>query len=123
MGYQPFFPGTPYYDASFRPYQRNLNKVRQLLDEAGVPTPIRWEVGVTPDPVKARVTQVVQAQLNEIGITLDIKQMDAGAKKAFMKAGNYTFDTGFGWWGYRPDPDQYLSMLTYSASNNNYGHI
>ncbi len=30
---------------------------------------------------------------------------------------------GFGWWGYRPDPDQYLSTLMYSKSNNDYGHI
>jgi peptide/nickel transport system substrate-binding protein len=123
VGYQPFFPGTAYYDPNFRPYTHDLSKAKQLLEASGAPTPIRWEVAVTSDPVKQRVTQVVQSQLAELGIQLDLKQMDTAARTELIRSGNYVFDTGFGWWGYRPDPDQYLSTLMYSQSNNNYGHI
>jgi len=123
VGYQPFFPGTAYHDPSFHPYTQDLDKAKQLLQESGVPSPIRWEISVTPDPVKQRVTQVVQAQLAEIGIELEIKQLDNAARTDLVRSGNYTFDTAFGWWGYRPDPDQYLSTLMFSQSNNNYGHI
>ncbi len=123
VGYQPFFPGTPFHDPSFRPYTYDLSKAKQLMQESAAPSPIRFEVGVTSDPVKQRVTQVVQAQLGEIGVQLDIKQMDTAARTEWVRNGNYFFDTGWGWWGYRPDPDQYLSTLMFSQSNNNYGHI
>src|SRR5262249_15108479 len=67
-GYQPFFPGTPYHDPAFRPYNRDLTRARQLLEEAGAPAPLRWEVALTADPVDQRVTQVIQSQLADIGI-------------------------------------------------------
>src|SRR5205823_6428093 len=54
IGYDPFLPGTPFYDPSYRPFTRDLD----------------------------------------------------------LYVGR--------WWGYRPDPDLYLSTLVYSAGSNNY---
>lgn len=123
VGYQPFFPGTPFHDPSYRPYTHNLDRAKQLLQESGASSPISFEVYVTADPVKQRVAQVVQAQLADLGIEIAIKQMEGAAATDRVRSGNYTFDTSWGWWGYRPDPDQYLSTLMFSGSNNNYGHI
>lgn len=123
VGYQPFFPGTPYHDPNFKPYTHDVNKAKQLLQQAGAPSPIRWNVGVTDSPVGQRLTQIVQAQLGEIGVDLSIKQLDSAAyTDSVLKANDY-FYTAFGWWGYRPDPDSYLTTLMSSTSNNNYGHI
>jgi peptide/nickel transport system substrate-binding protein len=123
VGYQPFFPDTAYHDPAFRPYQHDLRRAKQLLQESGAPSPIKFEIAVTADPVKQRVAQVVQAQLAELGIAISITQLDTGAMRDRVRGGDYAFDTSWGWWGYRPDPDQYLSTLMFSGSNNNYGHI
>jgi peptide/nickel transport system substrate-binding protein len=124
VGYQPFFRGSPFYDPSFAPYTRDLDRARQLLEESGAPSPITWNVPVSSqDQVKLRVAQIVQAQLDEVGITMNLEQLDATAFRDRILARSETFVIGFGWWGYRPDPDQYLSTLMFSESNNNYGDI
>jgi peptide/nickel transport system substrate-binding protein len=122
-GYQPFFPGTPYHDPAFQPYHRDLDRARQLLDESGLSSPIQWQVGITNDPVKQRVAQVVQAQLAEVGIELQLQQMDPATYQELVLSRAEPFYVEWGWWGWRPDPDQYLSTLMYSESNNNYGNI
>lgn len=122
-GYQPFFSGTPYHDPSFAPYTRDLDRAKALLDESGASMPIRWQVGMTPDPVKQRVTQVVQEQLAEVGIEIELEQLDTAAYTERVLGRVDPFYVGFGWWGWRPDPDQYLSTLMFSTSNNNYGNI
>jgi peptide/nickel transport system substrate-binding protein len=49
--------------------------------------------------------------------------MDPATYQETVLARSEPFYVGFGWWGWRPDPDQYLSTLMYSESNNNYGYI
>jgi peptide/nickel transport system substrate-binding protein len=78
-------------------------------------------VAVTPDPVKQRVAQIVQQNLAEIGIELSLRQTDAAAHTAMIEAGDFTFDPGWGWFGYRPDPDQYLYILTRTKASRNIG--
>jgi peptide/nickel transport system substrate-binding protein len=38
-----------------------------------------------------------------------------------IEAGDFTFDPGWGWFGYRPDPDQYLYILTRTKGSRNIG--
>ncbi len=87
-----------------------------------MPTPIAFDVAVTTDPVKQRVTEIVQSQLAEIGIGVNVSRVDNAGYLARLNAGSYVFDT-LSWWGYRPDPDQYLSVLMQSDSTTNYAHL
>lgn len=117
--FQPFFSGTPYHDPAFQPYHRDLDRAKRLLDESGVSAPIGWQVGVTEDPVQLRVAQIVQTQLAEIGIEMGIEQIDVATQQERSLAGTQTFSTS-GWWGWRPDPDQYLTTLMSTDGPNNY---
>jgi peptide/nickel transport system substrate-binding protein len=121
VAYDPFLPGTPFHDPAYRPITRDVGEARKLIDGSGVKTPVALQVAVTPDPVKQRVVQIVQQNLAEIGIEISLTQTDAAAHTALIEAGDFTFDPGWGWFGYRPDPDQYLYILTRTKGSRNIG--
>ena len=121
IAYDPFLPGTPYHDPAYRPFTRDVGEARKLIESSGVKPPVTLPVVITPDPVKQRVTQIVQQNLAEIGIELSLRQTDAAAHTALIEAGDFTFDPGWGWFGYRPDPDQYLYILTRTKGSRNIG--
>src|SRR5262249_43886444 len=56
---------------------------------------------------------------NEIGVQLTFKQVDATTLNAAVVGHDFVFDIGWGWSGYRPDPDQYLAILTGSKGSLN----
>src|SRR5262249_7041890 len=59
------------------------------------------------DPVRQQEVQILQANAAEVGIEVGLEIVDTAAWYArHEKAGD--FSIGLTWWGYRPDPDQYL---------------
>ena len=69
-----------------------------------------------PDPVKQRAAQVLQANIAPLGIRLAIQQVDTAGYGAALQSGTLPIDL-VGWWGYRPDRDQYLSILLASRGS------
>ena len=118
IGYDPFLPGTPFYDADYVPFTRDLDRARRLLDEAGA-AGASFTVYVGADPVVQKKAQIIQANFAEVGITMNIQNEDPTSNTTRMVNGEFDLFIGR-WWGYRPDPDQYLSTLLHSAGSNNY---
>ncbi len=115
IGYDGILPGSPFHDASYKPFTHDMEKAKRLIGEAGL-GPVTIHAPLQPDPVKQRAAQLFQASAAELGVTIAIDQIDSAAYTATLAAGTLPVDLQ-GWWGYRPDPDQYLAILLQSAGS------
>jgi peptide/nickel transport system substrate-binding protein len=118
VGYDPFFPGTPFYDPNYKPFTRDVNKAKALLDQSGLPSPIKFTYYIDDDPVREREAQIYQANLNDIGVSIDIQKEQTAAANARQDKGDYNFT--FSWWGWRPDPYFYMPIFESSGANFSY---
>ena len=64
------------------------DRAKELLTEAGYPDGFSCQLWVNGD-VRTRSAQMVQAQLAEIGITVDISTMEWGAFLDALNAGEH----------------------------------
>ncbi|QDY70981.1 ABC transporter substrate-binding protein [Qingshengfaniella alkalisoli] len=102
-GNQPFPPNSPWYDAGHPVPERDLEKAKALLAEAGYADGIDLEVQVPNTTVPMQLMQVVQAMVAEAGINLTITSKEFATLLADQSAGDYTASQ-IGWSG-RVDPD------------------
>jgi peptide/nickel transport system substrate-binding protein len=114
IGYDGILPGSPFHDPKYKPYERNLDMAKRLVDESGLDQPIEILAPLTPDPVKQRAAQIFQANAAEIGVTVKTEGIAARGYWAAMRKGTMQLILE-GWWGYRPDPDQYLYIMLHSS--------
>ncbi|MBN1313638.1 MAG: hypothetical protein JXB30_19705, partial [Anaerolineae bacterium] len=99
-------PANPSYAPGVKSYPLDLEQAKALLEEAGYDgTPI--EMAYSPDWImaSARVVEIIEAGLSEIGISLEPVSMDQATLDAAAQEGSYEMMiTGFG--GLGGDPDQ-----------------
>lgn len=104
MGFLP--PSNPFYSADVTDYPHDLDQARALLEEAGYDgSPLT--LAYSPDWImaSARVVEIIDAGLSEIGIPVELVAMDQATIDAAATAGDYEMLlTGFG--GLGGDPDQ-----------------
>lgn len=74
--YWGWYPGVPGYDESLPRYEYDPERARELLAEAGYPDGIDLEVKVINRPSDVQPLEVMQAMLNEVGISMSINLMD-----------------------------------------------
>jgi peptide/nickel transport system substrate-binding protein len=117
IGYDGILPGSPFHDASYKPYAMDMDKAKQLIDESAVSLPATIVAPLQPDPVKQRAAQLFQATAEKLGVKIEIQQVDSAGYRSSLQGGTMPVDLQ-GWWGYRPDPDQYLAILL--NSNGSY---
>ncbi|MFN2392759.1 MAG: ABC transporter substrate-binding protein [Pyrinomonadaceae bacterium] len=88
-------------------YERNLPLANQILDEAGFKRDgegIRFHLKYVYAPSYAKVVEVLRDQLREVGIAVDLEQMEfsAAVDRVYIKK---DFDLGFASFENGPDPD------------------
>jgi peptide/nickel transport system substrate-binding protein len=118
VGYDPFFPGTPFYDPNYKPFSRDVNKAKALLDQSGLASPLKFTYYIPDDPVREREAQIYQANLNDIGVSIDIQKEETAADNARQDSGDYQFTPS--WWGWRPDPYFYMPIFQSGGANFSY---
>jgi peptide/nickel transport system substrate-binding protein len=116
IGYDGILPGSPFHDPEYRPFRRDLDRAKRLIEESGISTPVTIAGPLQPDPVKQRAAQVFQANAQELGVRVNIEQLDSAGYRSALQSGALPIDLQ-GWWGYRPDPDQYLAILLQSSGS------
>jgi peptide/nickel transport system substrate-binding protein len=116
VGYDGILPGSPFHDASYRPYKTDMDRAKRLIDESRISAPIVLEAPLQPDPVKQRSAQIFQAVAAKLGVKVEIQQVDSAGYRSSLQGGVMACDLQ-GWWGYRPDPDQYLAILLHSTGS------
>jgi peptide/nickel transport system substrate-binding protein len=92
------------------PHERDLEKAKQLMDEAGVPNDYSWRIIVPPDDKREQIGITVSNALQSIGFSnTSVQRLDWGAfldQYATGKASDYNMYT-LGWVD-EVDPDGYL---------------
>ena len=113
-------PANPFYNPDVPPYSYDLDKARALLQEAGYDgRPI--QLAYSPDWImaSARVVEIIEAGLAEIGISLEKVTMDQATIDAAATEGSYELlITGFG--GLGADPDQLRRSFASSSKSRGF---
>ncbi|WP_051402300.1 ABC transporter substrate-binding protein [Lutibaculum baratangense] len=121
-----FFPGNQWVSPQNQWYQeshpipeRDVERARELLEEAGVQTPVVVDFMVPNNPETRQVAEVIQAMASEAGFDMQIRvvefatglsEAEAGRFQAFMLA-----------WSGRPDPDGNIYSFASTGGPLNYG--
>jgi peptide/nickel transport system substrate-binding protein len=113
-------PANPFYSADVTQYALDLDDARSLLQEAGYGgAPIR--LAYSPDWImaSARVVEIIEVGLSEIGIPLETVSMDQATIDAAASEGSYELlITGFG--GLGADPDQLRRNFASSSQSRGF---
>ncbi len=100
--YGPIAPPQWAFDPDFKPYERDVEKAKNLLEEAGK-TNLEFTIKVANNPEEIRQVEVLQEQLNEAGITMNLQTGEYTALRSEVIEGNY--DAFYVGWLGGPDPD------------------
>jgi peptide/nickel transport system substrate-binding protein len=116
LSYAPFHAGTPFDDPNYKPFTRDLDKAKTLLDQSGVPSPATFTIAVGPSGYYAKLAQVIAANYADVGVHVDIQNLADTALKAEQDKGNFHLTVYNGGWSWRADPSLYLRNILHSQS-------
>ncbi len=103
-------PGTPFYAKNPDAPKLDLAKAKQELAQSSQPNGFSTSILINAgDPNQVSVSQIMQSQLKELGINLEIKQLDATATRAARNAQDFDMII-LGWTMDIPDPDEWTSF-------------
>ncbi|QNG35528.1 ABC transporter substrate-binding protein [Geodermatophilaceae bacterium NBWT11] len=103
-------PGTPYYDESVEGPTFDLDEARAEMAQSSVPDGFSTSLLIASgDPNQASVAQIMQSQLAELGIDMEIRQLEPTANKQARLASDFDM-TISAWTMDIPDPDQWTSF-------------
>jgi peptide/nickel transport system substrate-binding protein len=109
------------HDPDFAPYKASAEAARKLLAETGVTAPVPVTITVTNSPAQVRTAEVLQAEANQAGFKVAIKQIDATSLITVLR--NKDFDLCMSPWSGRSDPDGNLyNYFTKNGPNNFMGY-
>ena len=119
IAHGPIPPSSWAFDPDFRGRSRDLDQARAKLAEGGQPEGFPMVLKVANTPLGQVITQIVQANLKEVGIAVEIQTLEFGA---LLEAGEQNdFDAlSLGWSG-RIDPDGNIQPIFHSGGAFNYG--
>ena len=85
----PFSPATWVVDSPEEAPHRDLDRARALLEEAGVPDGFSFPLLITPDDESIRVASIYAAMCQEVGIDIELQQVEFGTILSRMGEANY----------------------------------
>lgn len=116
---QPFPPANPFHVRDFPPTERNVERARTLLREAGVTTPFPVELTVPNNPDLRQVGEVIQSMAAEAGFAVTLRAMEfASSLQAATRGEFQTYLVG---WSGRVDPDGNIFTFTRTGGGQNDG--
>ena len=113
-------PGTWAYDESIKPTERNVEKAKQIMADAGFPDGFSFTLKLSPKPVEEQIAQMIQSMAAEAGIKVEIELIEFGAMLDDMD--NFEFDAVRLGWSGRTDPDGNIFALFHTEGSINYGY-
>jgi peptide/nickel transport system substrate-binding protein len=112
-------PGTPFYDEAAQGPQFDLAKAREEMALSSKPNGFSTTLLIrSGDSNRASVAQIMQDELKEIGIAVEIRQLESTS--ALQADIDSDFDMILSAWTMDiPDPDQWTSFAVDPASGSN----
>lgn len=101
--------GLPFHDDTLEGIQFDLDKAKEEMAASGFPDGFSTKLLIASgDSEQASIAQIVQASLAEIGITVEITQLDPTANKAARTSMDFEMAL-MAWYNDIADPDQWTS--------------
>ena len=113
---QPFPPVSPYHSDKFPTTERDVEKAKALLAEAGVPNP-SFELVFGTGSTAQQLAELIQAMAAEAGFQITLRATEFAAMQQEMEAGN--FDAAQIGWSGRVDPDGNIHQFVTCEGNLN----
>ncbi len=88
--------------------QATIEDAKKIIEESGAGDTTLNMVVYTSEPVMGQIAQLIQQQLDEIGVTVEIEQFDTATYNARVFGAPADFDLSVGWFAGYVDP----SMVT-----------
>lgn len=112
-------PSNPYVTEDVEKYETNIEKAKELLQEAGV-SDLQLNLAFTStDPAQTIQATLIQQQLQQAGITVTLEGGDGTAIfTELKKAGSTKYNLFLGGYIMGNDPDLYSSLFTTDGSAN-----
>jgi peptide/nickel transport system substrate-binding protein len=117
-GNQPAAPSSPYYNPDIPVPPRDVERAKQILEEAGYTEPVSFELLVPNRPLSVRVAEMMQAMVSEAGIDMKLQVVDFATTLNLTEAGDFQA------WGpigpqnaNDPDAVTYMSLHTIGTRN------
>ncbi len=102
VGNQPVPPSSPWYNENYPVPERDVEKAKSLLKEAGFDR-VSFELMVGNSPESVRLGEVIQALGAEAGFDISLRATEFASALDFQEQGDYeVFQIG---WSGRIDPD------------------
>jgi peptide/nickel transport system substrate-binding protein len=111
---------SPFYDATLKVAARDVAKAKALLQQAGVPVPVKLELLAFNNPEVLQTAEVIQSMAAEAGFDVHIQSMEFASSLAASVAGEYQAYL-IGWSG-RVDIDGNTYAFLHSGQANNASH-
>lgn len=118
----PFTPDALYFDNDVTTYDNNIEKAKQLLQQAGVSNlKLRFIVSSGNKSQEAQ-SLYIQQKLKEIGIDVELQNMDSSAwSSKFVDPNAKDYELAISGYIMGYDPDAYRILYT-STESSNYTH-
>ena len=114
-----FSQGFGYYDG-YDPYPYDGEKAKALLAEAGYPDGLTFTLYYAGS-LKELMSQVIQSNLKEIGVNVNIEELETAALKSKLKEGDYEACV-YAWANDSAGPDNNVRPLFRTGSSSNRTH-
>jgi peptide/nickel transport system substrate-binding protein/oligopeptide transport system substrate-binding protein len=108
-------PGLDGYDSTRARYSYDPALARQLLADAGHAHDLHLQLWRSPRAEFARIAQAIQADLERVGVTVDIVQRDAATARAAARQGDADLFLS-DWFADYPDGENFTYPLFYSGN-------
>ncbi|WP_165923705.1 ABC transporter substrate-binding protein [Bosea sp. BK604] len=109
------------YDPKFAPYKPSADAAKKLLADAGITSAVPVSITVTNSPAQVRTAEILQAQANQAGFKVEVKQIDATSLITVLRQKD--FDLCMSPWSGRTDPDGNMyNYFTKTGPNNFAGY-
>jgi peptide/nickel transport system substrate-binding protein len=120
VGNQPVPPSSPWYIEDYPVPERDVERARQLLSEAGHER-VAFELMVSNDPQGVQTGEVIQAMVGEAGFDVALRPTEFASALSLQEQGEYdVFQIG---WSGRLDPDGNIHQFqTCEGSLNQSGY-
>ncbi len=111
----PIPPGIEGYSTRIKPYEYNPRKAKELLTKAGFPDGLAMKIYQKNSREVLEITEILQAQLKEIGIQAEIVQLEWTTLKEMINQGK-TESFYLAWIADYPDAENFLTPLFHSKN-------
>jgi len=107
---------TPFHSGTTPLFPVDVEKAKQLLKDAGYPNGFKTSIfALSGNEDEINISTTLQQMWAQIGVTLDIQQVDNATRTAKYRAGDFTMRLG-AWTDDIADPNEIASYFVYSKN-------